>query len=126
MKNGEYINRDELREKLERARHQSRNAGCRHGIEMAAGISNLMEGVYLQDGNPLEINEAIWWDGSNNVMKVGIEMLIEESEDLIDDEPVYFLELRNRLTNRAWRMYLSEEGVKHIEKQLHDIVEQRK
>ena len=35
MKNGEYINRDELREKFERIRHQSRNAGYRHGIEAA-------------------------------------------------------------------------------------------
>lgn len=59
MKNGEYINRDELREELERARHQSRNAGYRHGIEMAAGIAHSMEGVYLQDGNPLAMTADI-------------------------------------------------------------------
>lgn len=110
MKNGEYINRTELRARLARACHQSRNARYRHGIEVAAGIAYSMEGVYLQDGNPFEINEATWRDGFNNVAKVGIEMLIEKTEDLINDEPVYFFELRNRLTNRAWRMYLSEEN----------------
>ena len=126
MINGEYINRAELIKRLRIARHQSRNSGYRHGIKTAAEIALSMAGVYLQDGNPFEINEATWWDGFNNVAKVGIEMLIEKPEDLIDDEQVYFFELRNRLTNRAWRMYLSEEGVKHIEKQLHDIVEQNK
>ena len=126
MKNGEYINRDELRERLERARHQSRNAGYRHGIEAAMGVANTMKGVYLQENTVFEINEASWWDEFNNVVKVGFEQRIEVPENLLDDNEVYFIELSSRKGRRAWRMYMTEEGIKHIEKQLHGIVEQNK
>ena len=126
MKNGEYINRDELREKLERIRHQSRNAGYRHGIEAAMGAANTMEGVYLQENTVFEINEASWWDEFKNVVKVGFEQRIETLDGLLDDNEVYFIELRSRKGRRTWRMYMTEEGIKHIEKQLHDIVEQNK
>lgn len=126
MKNGEYINRDELREKLEQKRHQSRNAGYRNGIVEAIGVANTMNGVYLQENTVFEINEASWWDEFNNVVKVGFEQRIETLEDLLDDNEVYFIELRSRKGRRAWRMYMTEEGIKHIEKQLHDIVGENK
>lgn len=70
--------------------------------------------------------EASWWDEFNNVVKVGFEQRVETLEGLLDDNEVYFIELRPRKKRRVWRMYMTEEGIKHIEKQLHDIVEQRK
>ena len=127
MTKGEYIPRSEVIEKLFRARNHSRSAPFRHGLEQAAGIINCQDGIDLE---PDQL-EVTYHCDNKNVIKVGVEFRFFPSEagDRIEDEGLYYMELRSKKTQRiyrAWRMYMTEEDIKNLEKQLHDIVEQEK
>lgn len=123
MSKGEYIPRSVVLDRLKLHRQVLRTADYRHGLDQAIGIVNSLEGIDLK-GNLIEVTTH---DDNKNVIKVGSEIRFDPSEASDGIKELFYIELRSRITektHKAWRMYLTEEGIKKLEKQLHDIVEQ--